>query len=308
MVTDSTPYLSPALIDRWGIHPVSLYVGWDGDLRPEDQYDDLDAFYERLRESPTLPSTSQPSMGISLPATSRWSLGARCRLRPHRKWLSGTCESGERGSADQPESGHPGRVEVVDGQTGAGGLGCLVIAAAREAEQGSALDRVVDAVREAREGLEIWFCLDTLEYLRRGGRIGAAQAMLGTALRVKPILTFGTEIAPVGRVRTRRRALERMDAYLEQLHERGATDWVVQHAQSPEDAKHLAREGHGDLRRLIRSSALKVGPVLGAHLGSGMLVGGIVRARSRPQARTARQSLVDQPHRHRSFAVSCSGG
>ena len=173
--------------------------------------------------------------------------------------------------------GHPGRVEVVDGQTGAGGLGCLVVAAARAAEQGAELNAVVDAVRHARERLEIWFCLDTLEYLRRGGRIGAAQAMLGTALKVKPILTFGTEIAPVGRVRTRRRALERMDAYLDELHDRGATDWVVQHAQSPEDAEHLVAQGAA----IFGAEPLfctQVGPVLGAHLGSGMLVGGVVGA------------------------------
>ncbi len=278
MVTDSTPYLSPALIDRWGIHPVSLYVGWDGDLRPEDQYDDLDAFYERLRESPTLPSTSQPSVGDFLACYEPLVSSGRDVVSVHiASGLSGTCEAASEAARVARERGHPGRVEVVDGQTGAGGLGCLVIAAAREAEQGSALDTVVDAVREAREGLEIWFCLDTLEYLRRGGRIGAAQAMLGTALRVKPILTFGTEIAPVGRVRTRRRALERMDAYLEQLHERGATDWVVQHAQSPEDAKHLVEKGTA----IFGAEPLfctQVGPVLGAHLGSGMLVGGIVRA------------------------------
>jgi fatty acid kinase fatty acid binding subunit len=167
-------------------------------------------------------------------------------------------------------------VEVVDGQTGAGGLGCLVVVAARAAEQGAELDAVVDAVREARERLEIWFCLDTLEYLRRGGRIGAAQAMLGTALKVKPILTFGTEIAPVGRVRTRRRALERMEAYLEELHDRGAMDWVVQHAQSPGDADHLVKRGTA----LFGAEPLfctQVGPVLGAHLGSGVLVGGVVR-------------------------------
>ena len=62
MVTDSTPYLPRGLVDGWGIREVSLYVGWDGDLRPEHEYD-LDAFYVRLRESPTLPSTSQPSVG-----------------------------------------------------------------------------------------------------------------------------------------------------------------------------------------------------------------------------------------------------
>ena len=227
----------------------------------------------------TLPSTSQPSVGDFLACYEPLVSAGRDVVSVHiASGLSGTCEAASEAARVVAESGGiPGRVEVVDGQTGAGGLGCLVVAAAREAEQGAELDAVVDAVRQAREHLEIWFCLDTLEYLRRGGRIGAAQAMLGTALRVKPILTFGTEIAPVGRVRTRRRALERMDAYLDELHERGATDWVVQHAQSPEDAEHLVAKGTA----IFGAEPLfctQVGPVLGAHLGSGMLVGGIVRA------------------------------
>ena len=131
-------------------------------------------------------------------------------------------------------------------------------------------------MRRARESLDIWFCLDTLEYLRRGGRIGAAQAIVGTALKVKPILTFGTEIAPVGRVRTHRRALERMVAYLHELHERGASDWIVQHAQAPADAERLVAEGTA-LFGFGPLFCTEVGPVLGAHLGSGMLVGGMTR-------------------------------
>ena len=165
-------------------------------------------------------------------------------------------------------------MEVVDSQTGAGGLGLLVVAAARAAVPGTSLDAVVQAVQDARKALDIWFCLDTLEYLRRGGRIGAAQAMLGTALKFKPILTFGTEIAPVGRVRTHRRAFERMVEYLRELNDRGASDWIVQHAQEPEDAARLVAEGVS----IFGSRPLfctQVGPVLGAHLGSGLLVGGM---------------------------------
>ena len=116
------------------------------------------------------------------------------------------------------------------------GKALLSRVAARAAELGASLDEVREAVADARERLDIWFCLDTLEYLRRGGRIGAAQAMLGGALKLKPILTFGTEIAPVGRVRTHRRGVERMVAYLVELKERGATDWIVQHAQAHDDA------------------------------------------------------------------------
>jgi DegV family protein with EDD domain len=122
----------------------------------------------------------------------------------------------------------------------------------------------------------MWFCLDTLEYLRRGGRIGGAQAIVGSALQVKPILTFGSEIAPVARVRTKRRALERMERYLEQLHEAGATGWIVQHAQSSEDAERMVAHGTA----VFGSAPLfcsQVGPVLGAHLGAGVLVGGVAR-------------------------------
>ena len=120
----------------------------------------------------------------------------------------------------------------------------------------------------------MWFCLDTLEYLRRGGRIGAAQALVGSALKVKPILTFRTEITPVDKVRTKARALGRMLSYLEVLRDREATDWIVQHAQSPVDAAWLVERGEAILGR-PPLFCTEVGPVLGAHLGSGLLLGGI---------------------------------
>ncbi len=274
VVTDSTPYLPPSLIERWGVEQVSLYVGWGDELLPEREYD-LDAFYARLRDSAELPSTSQPSVGDFLACFEPLAGAGRDVVSVHiASGLSGTYESACEAAKVVGEKGLPGRVEVVDGQTGAGGLGCLVVAAARAAERGSGLDEVVATIGRTREGLEMWFCLDTLEYLRRGGRIGAAQALVGTALKIKPILTFGTEIAPVGRVRTRRRARQQMVEYLHELHDRGATEWIVQHAQSPEDAAALVAEGtaiFGDEPLFCT----QVGPVLGAHLGSGMLVGGI---------------------------------
>ena len=249
-------------------------MGWNGDLRPEHDYEDLDAFYARLKESPALPVTSQPSVGDFLAVFGPLAEAGRDIVSVHiAEGLSGTCESGREAARVTTEQ-HGVRVEIVDGATGAGGLGCLVVAAARAAEAGADVDGVTQAIRSTRERLDIWFCLDTLEYLRRGGRIGAAQALVGAALQIKPILTFGTEIAPIGRVRTRRRAFERMVAYLEELRDRGATDWVVQHAQAHEDAERLVAEG----TRIIGSEPLfctQVGPVLGAHLGSGMLVGGV---------------------------------
>jgi DegV family protein with EDD domain len=277
VVTDSTPYLPAELSERYAIEEVSLYVGWDGELRRESDYEDLNAFYAKLRDSPQLPTTSQPSVGDFLARYEPLVSAGRDVVSVHiAGGLSGTCQSAREAARIVAEEGKPGRVEVLDSQTGAGGLGCLVIVAATVAEQGGSLDAVVAAVHEARKSLDIWFCLDTLEYLRRGGRIGAAQAMVGTALKVKPILTFGTEIAPVGRVRTQRRAFERMVGYLRELHDRGASDWIVQHAQAAEDAQRLVAEGN----TIFGTAPLfctEVGPVLGAHLGSGMLVGGITR-------------------------------
>ena len=274
VVTDSTASLPPELFARWEIPQVSLYVGWGGDLRPEREYEDLDAFYVRLSESEDLPVTSQPSVGDFLAVFEPIAAAGRDIVSIHiAGGLSGTCESG-REAARQVAEQHSVRVEIVDGQSGAGGLGLQVVAAARAAEEGADTDAVVAAVASARASLDIWFALDTLEYLRRGGRIGAAQALVGSALKIKPILTFGTEIAPVGRVRTRRRAFERMVAYLHELHDRGATDWIVQHAQAHDDAQRLVAEGTA----IFGTEPLfctQVGPVLGAHLGSGMLVGGM---------------------------------
>ncbi len=274
VVTDSTTYLPPELIRHWGIGEVSLYVGWAGDHRPEPEYD-LEEFYARLRDSEDLPSTSQPSVGDFLARYEPLAEAGRDVVSVHiAAGLSGTCESAREAARVIADRGLPGRVEVVDGQTGAAGLGCLALAAAEAAAQGERLEQVVEAVRRTREGLDMWFCLDTLEYLRRGGRIGAAQALVGSALKIKPILTFGTEITPVGRVRTRRRAQERMVSYLHELRDRSASDWFVQHAQSAGDAAALVAEGTEILGR-DPLFCTQVGPVLGAHLGSGMLVGGV---------------------------------
>jgi DegV family protein with EDD domain len=282
IVTDSTPYLPRALIERSQIHEVSLYVGWGGELVRESSYTDLDAFYARLRDSEQLPTTSQPSAGDFIACYEPLVSANNDVLSIHiAGGLSGTCESAREAARLLADAGHPGRVEVLDAQTGAGGLGCLVLVAADVAKAGGTLAEALAAVASARESLDIWFCLDTLEYLRRGGRIGAAQAFVGTALKLKPILTFGTEIAPVERVRTRARAFERMVAYLRELQGRGATDWIVQHAQAPGDAERLVAEGQA----IFGSDPLfctQVGPVLGAHLGAGMLVGGMTRATLTP--------------------------
>jgi len=274
IVTDTTTYVPADLYERLGVRLVSLYVGWNGDMEREDSWRDLDAFYARLRDSEQLPTTSQPSVGdFSSVYGEELAAGSDIVSIHIAAGLSGTCDSAREAARSLAGNGE-GRIEVVDGETGAGGLGCMVLEAAAAAARGGGVDEVIAAARSTRESLAMWFCLDTLEYLRRGGRIGAAQALVGSALKVKPILTFGTEITPVDKVRTKSRALHRMESYLTELRDRGASDWIVQHAQSPGDARRLSDRGTEILGK-PPLFCTEVGPVLGAHLGSGMLVGGI---------------------------------
>jgi DegV family protein with EDD domain len=123
----------------------------------------------------------------------------------------------------------------------------------------------------------MWFVIDTLEYLRKGGRIGAAQAWIGSTLKIKPILTLEEEITPVERVRTRRRALERMVDFARERKEVGADGWVVQHIHDPEGAQALIEHGR-DVFGGDPVFVSEIGPVIGAHVGPGLLgIGGLPR-------------------------------
>jgi DegV family protein with EDD domain len=279
VATDSTHYLPRPLADREGIHQVSLYVGWKDGPRRELDMNGFDAFYDRLRTDPELPTTSQPSIGDFLAV---WEplLDDGCDIVAIHLagGISGTCEAARQAQSLLAERGLGERVEVIDSESACGGTALLALAACAAARTGAGKDEVVQRVRDTREALRIWFCVDTLEYLRRGGRIGKAQAWLGGTLRIKPILSLEYEIVPVERVRTAGRAFERMVAYAEELHQDGADGWVVQHIQAPEQAQRLiqcAREIFGT--DPIFTS--EVGPVIGTYTGPGLIgVGGVSRS------------------------------
>jgi DegV family protein with EDD domain len=279
VVTDSTHYLPRALADREGVHQVSLYVARDGDSERELDMKEFDSFYTRLRDEQELPTTSQPSIGDFLevwePLLEQGSDVVSIHLAGG---ISGTCEAARQAQALLAERGLGERVEVIDAETACGGTGLLVLAACAAARAGGGKDAVGARVREARESLAIWFCLDTLEYLRRGGRIGRAQAWLGGTLRIKPILSLEYEIVPVERVRTAARAFERMVDYAQQLRERGSDGWVVQHIQAQEQAERLIER----CREIFDSEPVftsEIGPVIGTYTGPGLIgVGAVPRA------------------------------
>jgi DegV family protein with EDD domain len=278
VATDSTSYVPRALADAEGIHQVSLYVGWGAERERELEMDGFDAFYERLRRDPDVPTTSQPSIGDFLATWEPLLQAGHDVVSIHLAGgISGTCEAARQAHGLLAERGLGERVEVIDSETACGGMGMLLLAASAAARAGADKDAVAERVREARRVLKIWFCLDTLEYLRRGGRIGNAQAWLGGTLKIKPILSLEYEIVPVERVRTAGRAFERMVKYAEELHDSGSDGWVVQHIQAPEQAQRLIDR----CREIFDSEPVftsEVGPVIGTYTGPGLIgVGAVPR-------------------------------
>jgi DegV family protein with EDD domain len=276
IVSDTTHYLPPELVAREGIHQVSLYVGWSGESTRELELDGFDAFYGRLASDPQTPTTSQPSIGDFLAVWEPLLDQGFDVVSVHLAGgISGTCEAARQAQKMLAERGLGQRVEVIDGETGCGGLGFLLLAGAAAARSGKDLAAVAERVQQARKRAKIWFCIDTLEYLRRGGRIGKAQAWLGGTLKIKPILTLEYEITPVERVRTSKRAFERMVQYGERLLEQGMTAWAIQHIQTADQAQLLAQR----CKEVLGGEPLfisEVGPVIGTYTGPGLLgVGGI---------------------------------
>ena len=279
VVTDSTAYLPAQLAAGNSIGIVSLYVNFGGDRtqRETDLMDDLDSFYDEIRSAEQWPTTSQPSVGDFVEAYEPLLADGGDVVSIHLSdGISGTCDSA-RQAAELLEKESKGgeRVRVVDSQSAAGGMGLIVLGAARAAQGGADLEGVARRAEEVRAGLRMWFAVDTLEFLKRSGRIGAASAWIGSTLKIKPILTLEQEITPVERVRTSGRAFERLVAYAEERREAGASAWVVQHIQSRDEAERLAER----CRKIFESDPVfvsEVGPVLGVHTGPGLLgVGGV---------------------------------
>lgn len=275
IVTDSTNYLPSDMVARNELGVVSLYVNEDGTTTRENELD-VGAFYERLRDNQSLPTTSQPSVGDFLAVYEPLLAAGHDIASVHiTAGISGTLETASQ-AAVETQATHPGRrVEIIDSGSTAGGLAMVVLSAAAAARGGADVDAVAVRADEARSAARTWFAVETLEYLRRGGRIGAAQALLGSALKIKPILTMEGEVLPIERVRTSRRAFERLVDYGRELKETGADAWMVQHIQAPDQAAALEARvtelfGHGPF------CISEMGPVVGAHIGPGLLgVGGL---------------------------------
>ena len=272
VVTDTTQYLPREVIDRHGLKLVSLYVNWDGRTDRESEMAGFDDFYAFLKSGGDLPSTSQPSVGDFLaiyePLLERGDDVVSIHLSGG---ISGTVRAAEQARDALVERGvDADRIVVLDSRTGCAGHGLMAVAADNAAKAGASPQGAAAAAMKLGERMNILFAVDTLEFLRRGGRIGAAQAFLGSALKIKPILSIDSEITAVERVRTQGRAIDRLVRELQEQHDAGADIFFIQHVQAPELADRVAERG----REIYGAGPVfvsEIGPVIGTHTGPGLV-------------------------------------
>lgn len=265
IVTDSSCDLPEAVLAEHRITVVPLTVRFgDEDLVDREQLS-VDEFWERLTEGDITPETAAPSIGRFQQAYSHLANeGADGILAIMiSAGISATHQSASL-AAEQLVSGIP--VRVVDSRLVGGALGLAVIAAAEVAAAGGTIDEVEAAAVEAANHINLFAALDTLEYLKRGGRIGGAAAFFGNLLDVKPIITFEDGVVhPGGRVRTRRKALAAILDHLDTLET--STVGVVH--SDPDDLEDflssLAERG------ITEPPIFRIGPVVGTHAGPGVL-------------------------------------
>ena len=267
VVTDSSAYIPEEALGDLHIPVIPLWVIW-GDERFRDGVDiDPPTFYRRLRDDPAFPTTSQPSAGEFVDFFRQAARGGDGVVGVFvTSKLSGTVSCAQTAQVQLPGL----RIWVVDSLSTSMGLGFMVLAAAQAAAAGKSLDEVVAAAEEMRDRVYVLFTVDTLEYLHRGGRIGGAKWLVGTALNIKPLLhlTDGT-IEPLAQVRTKRRAIARMlDVAEERLGGKPMAEAAIIDADRPGEGDAVAEQvqerfGISPVYRTALS------PAIGTHAGPG---------------------------------------
>jgi DegV family protein with EDD domain len=275
VVTDSTAYLPDGLADELSVRVVPLQVVLGGRSGAEGSEVTPDQVASAL--SAWVPvSTSRPTPA-EFAAVYRDALagGASGVVSLHlSRELSGTWDSARLAAAEVGAD----TVRVVDSRSAAMGLGFAVLAAAEAAAAGAGPEEVYAAAVGTAERTTTLFYVDTLEHLRRGGRIGAAQALLGTALSVKPILHVREgRIVPLEKVRTVSKGVARLEALAVAAAGDGPADVAVHHLAAAERASLLAERLRARLPRVRKFYASEVGAVVGAHVGPGVLGVVVVR-------------------------------
>jgi DegV family protein with EDD domain len=267
LVTDSTAYIPPDLIQKYDIHVAPQLSIW-GETTYEDGIDIQPAeFYERLKSAKELPTTSQATVAYFVKIFEPLVAEGRPILAILiSDLLSGTLQSAMQAKEMFPDA----TIELVNSKSAAMELGFQVLAAARAIEAGKPFDEVVAIAENAKEHTGVYFVVDTLEFLHKGGRIGGAQRLIGTALSMKPLLSvIDGRIESVESVRTKKKAFARL---LEVIQEetQGKTNirLATVHAAAEADAESLLEEASKRLDP-VEKLVSEVSPAVGTHVGPG---------------------------------------
>lgn len=271
VLTDSTAYIPDPILKQYNIFTIPLFVVWNGqslrdgvDITPQE-------FYQRLATAKTMPTTSQPSAQDMKDAFQNLLdqgydvLGIFISSK-----LSGTVQSAHQALEMMPQAAS--RIAVVDSLSTAMAMGFQVVQAARAAQQGASLTECQQAALTAQANSSVYFVVDTLEFLHRGGRIGGAQTLLGTALNIKPLLELRAgRIEAVEKIRTKSKAIERMiELTAERVAGRTPVRLAAVHANAEAEAQALLEAAAAKMNP-VETFFASVSPVIGVHTGPGVV-------------------------------------
>lgn len=272
IVTDSTAYIPPEILRGLPVHITPLQVLWDNEVLLDGIDIMPDAFYTRLKTAKVMPSTSQTTPIMFEQLYKKLLDEGYDILSIHiSSILSGTLDSAIQAKAALKAS----NIELIDSKSTAMALGWQALTAARAAAQGATLAECTFLAEKAREQSHVYFAVDTLEFLHRGGRIGGAAAFLGTVLNLKPILELKEgKIEAVDKVRTLNKALDRiLDLFSAKVNGKLPVHIAVMHANVPDTAHKLLERARGlfGVSEVAETVMTSVSPVIGTHTGPGAL-------------------------------------
>jgi DegV family protein with EDD domain len=265
IVLDSTADFpeAPERFPNWRVVPLYVLFGDEShrdyvDLSPQ-------AFYERLRTADQLPTTSQPTPGDFLTTYEALASYERIYSLHLSSALSGTYQSAVTAAAELGD-----KVRVVDSESASAAIAILGLAIQRRLDRGTTDDEIDALVARYREEAGLLFTVDTLEFLRRGGRIGRASAWAGQLLHVKPILTIKREVVPLKRVRGNQKAMQEfISDFTSKTQDSPNLKVGIAHADAPERAEQLQKMVHGERPQAEVEIVTTLGAVVGTHAGPG---------------------------------------
>ncbi len=271
IVTDSTAYIDARIQKEYDLSVVPLSV-----IFPDESYQETEVdyyyFYAKIDREGIIPTSSQPSQGDMEQAFNRiLEQGHEIMAIFISGELSGTCQSayGARQAILQTNPG--ARIEILDSRTTSMAMGYIVLAAAEAAREGKSIEEVLAIAKSVQERSHLFFIPDTLEYLKKGGRIGGASALLGSLLQIKPILHLADgKVEVLEKARGKKAALDHiLDLLDKDQKQYGLEQVMVLHVSSIQKAAELAQTIKGRYSREVAISS--IGPVIGMHAGPGTL-------------------------------------